>query len=48
MQWRLACCYINLGGRRNITKRWLKEYNTIRPHEALQGLLPRQFALQNA
>ena len=33
---------------RVITERWLEEYNTIRPHEALQGLSPRQFALQNA
>jgi putative transposase len=33
---------------REITERWLEEYNTIRPHEALQGLPPRQFALQNA
>ena len=33
---------------REITERWLEEYNTIRPHQALQGLSPRQFALQNA
>ena len=33
---------------RYITERWLEEYNTIRPHEALQGLPPRQFALQPA
>ena len=33
---------------REITERWLAEYNTIRPHQALQGLSPRQFALQNA
>ena len=33
---------------RTITERWLEEYNTVRPHEALQGLSPRQFALQNA
>lgn len=33
---------------RHITERWLEEYNTIRPHEALQGLPPRQFALQHA
>jgi putative transposase len=33
---------------RHITERWLEEYNTIRPHEALQGLPPRQFALQPA
>lgn len=33
---------------RYITEHWLEEYNTIRPHEALQGLTPRQFALQQA
>jgi putative transposase len=33
---------------RVITARWLEEYNSIRPHEALQGLSPRQFAIQNA
>jgi len=33
---------------RHITERWLEDYNTIRPHEALQGLPPRQFARQPA
>ena len=33
---------------RHITERWLEDYNTIRPHEALQGLPPRQFAQQHA
>ena len=33
---------------RTITERWLEEYNTIRPHEALQGLPPRPYAIQNA
>jgi putative transposase len=33
---------------RQITERWLEDYNTIRPHEALQGSSPRQFALQPA
>jgi len=33
---------------RLITESWLQDYNTIRPHEALQGLPPRQFALQHA
>ena len=32
---------------RHITENWLETYNTIRPHEALQGLPPRQFALQH-
>jgi putative transposase len=33
---------------RTITERWLENYNTIRPHDALQGLPPRQSAPQNA
>lgn len=33
---------------RTITERWLEDYNTIRPHEALQGLPPRLFAQQHA
>lgn len=33
---------------RHITENWLETYNTIRPHEALQGLAPRQFARQHA
>jgi putative transposase len=33
---------------RTITEQWLDDYNTIRPHVALQGLSPRQFALQHA
>jgi len=33
---------------REITRQWLEDYNIIRPHEALQGLSPRQFALQHA
>lgn len=33
---------------RLITERWLEDYNTIRPHEALRGLPPRQFVLQPA
>jgi len=32
---------------RDITDRWLEDYNTLRPHEALQGLAPRQFLLQH-
>jgi len=31
---------------RHITDSWLEAYTTIRPHEALQGVSPRQFALQ--
>jgi putative transposase len=33
---------------RSITETWLKDYNTIRPHEALQGVSPRQFTFQHA
>jgi putative transposase len=33
---------------RHITEHWLDDYNTIRPHEALQGLAPCQFARQHA
>ncbi len=33
---------------RTITECWLEDYNTIRPHEALKGISPRQFALQHA
>jgi len=32
----------------SITERWLEDYNTIRPHQALQGLPPRLFAQQHA
>jgi len=43
-----AYLFDNLDEVRAITQHWLEEYNTIRPHEALLGLSPRQFALQNA
>ena len=33
---------------RTITEHWLQEYNTIRPHDALQGLTPYQYATQHA
>jgi putative transposase len=33
---------------RHITEQWLEDYNTLRPHEALKGLAPRQFARQLA
>jgi len=43
-----AYLFDNLEEVRTITERWLEDYNSIRPHEALQGLPPRQFALQHA
>jgi putative transposase len=33
---------------REITEEWLEEYNAIRPHEALRGLSPYQYADQYA
>jgi putative transposase len=33
---------------RTLTEHWLEDYNTIRPHEALQGLPPRLFVRQPA
>lgn len=33
---------------RTITEQWLEEYNSLRPHDALQGLSPYQFAHQHA
>ncbi|MDH5506823.1 MAG: integrase core domain-containing protein [Anaerolineae bacterium] len=31
-----------------ITNDWLEEYNSIRPHAALDGLPPHQYAVTNA
>lgn len=33
---------------REIAEQWLEEYNAIRPHEALQGLSPYQYAAELA
>jgi len=33
---------------RTINEHWLEDYNNIRPHDALRGLPPHQFALQKA
>ena len=43
-----AYLFENLQEVRHITEPWLEDYNTIRPHEALQGVPPRQFARQHA
>ncbi len=32
---------------RDISEQWLKDYNFVRPHEALHGLSPYQYAVQN-
>jgi len=39
-----AYLFDDLQEAREITQHWLEVYNTIRPHEALQGLPPRQYA----
>lgn len=41
-----AYLFDNLDEVREIAELWLEEYNTLRPHEALQGLSPRQYAIQ--
>jgi putative transposase len=33
---------------REIVEPWIEQYNSIRPHEALRGLSPHQFAAQGA
>jgi len=33
---------------RLIVEPWIENYNAIRPHEALQGMSPYQFAAQKA
>ena len=43
-----AYLFDNLQEVREITQQWLDNYNTVRPHEALKGLPPRQFTLQHA
>jgi putative transposase len=43
-----AYLFDNLQEVRSIIERWLEEYNNVRPHAALQGLSPHQFAIQHA
>jgi len=43
-----AYLFDNLQEVRAIAERWLEDYNNVRPHDALQGLPPYQFKLQNA
>ena len=34
-----------LNGAREITERWLAEYNSQRPHESLNNLMPEEYRL---
>jgi putative transposase len=43
-----AYVFDDLSEVRGITEQWLEEYNAIRPHDALQGLSPYQYAVENA
>lgn len=43
-----AYLFTSLQEAKDITEEWIEEYNAIRPHEALQGLTPYQYAAKNA
>ena len=43
-----AVVFDTLSEVRDITEQWLEEYNAIRPHDALQGLSPYQYAAEHA
>ena len=43
-----AYLFSSLTEAREIAEVWLEEYNAIRPHKALQGLSPYQYALDHA
>ena len=38
-----AWCFMNLSQVREETERWLKDYNTVRPHESLGDVSPIEF-----
>jgi len=38
-----AWCFMSLTQVREETERWLKEYNTVRPHESLGDVSPIEF-----
>ena len=38
-----AWCFLTLTQVREETERWLKEYNTVRPHESLGDIYPIEF-----
>ena len=42
-----AYLFSSLSEAREIAEQWLEEYNAIRPHDALKGLSPYQFAAQS-
>lgn len=41
--WMHICLLTTIQEVQEIAKEWLKEYNAVRPHEALGGLPPHQF-----
>jgi putative transposase len=43
-----AYLFSSLVEAREIAEQWLEEYNAIRPHDALKGQTPYQYAAQNA
>ncbi|MGH2582929.1 MAG: integrase core domain-containing protein, partial [Anaerolineales bacterium] len=43
-----AYLFASLEEVRQIVEPWIEEYNALRPHEALQGRSPYQFAAQKA
>ena len=43
-----AYSFSSLSEVREVAEQWVEEYNAIRPHEALQGQTPYQYAAQKA